>query len=294
MTRWLAPPAASSSWTRTRFPFEALKSSRIRCRQGSAFSARCNSGTWAAFHRRTLRTVGREIPSPRAVSRWLSPGLFSSRIVVRCAGLNMPWLLLLDPPGQTLELALNAVDLMPRGCARMRCRISGEPSRQAAHNCPACRVPQWRWAKAAARASSRCDQTAVPARPVHSRSAAPSPEAASPVPAGFRVRRTAANGPAAEPNATYFLWGGPPGPQAHPLVGFLGPRRMAGQGAGCGSGDPPHRAGSMQSWKSKWHLQQSLGLTYRPDHRFQRVPAQLLERRDGLVAVHDQVTAGLA
>ena len=37
-------------------------------------------------------------------------------------------------------------------------------------------------------------------------------------------------------NATYFLWGGPPGPQAHPQAGFLGPRRMAGQGAGCGSG----------------------------------------------------------
>jgi hypothetical protein len=35
----------------------------------------------------------------------------------------------------------------------------------------------------------------------------------------------------ASANATYFLWGGPPGPQAHPLVGFLVPRRMAGQGA---------------------------------------------------------------
>ena len=35
----------------------------------------------------------------------------------------------------------------------------------------------------------------------------------------------------ASANATCFLWGGPPGPQAHPLVGFLVPRRMAGQGA---------------------------------------------------------------
>jgi hypothetical protein len=35
--------------------------------------------------------------------------------------------------------------------------------------------------------------------------------------------------------------------------------------------------------------QQSLGLTHRPDHRFHRVPAQLLERRDALVAIDDQV-----
>jgi hypothetical protein len=39
--------------------------------------------------------------------------------------------------------------------------------------------------------------------------------------------------------------------------------------------------------------QQSLGLAHRPDHRFHRVPAQLLQRRDALVAVDDQVTAGL-
>jgi hypothetical protein len=40
--------------------------------------------------------------------------------------------------------------------------------------------------------------------------------------------------------------------------------------------------------------QQSLGLTHRPDHRFHRVPAQLFKRRDALVAVDDQITAGLA
>ena len=40
--------------------------------------------------------------------------------------------------------------------------------------------------------------------------------------------------------------------------------------------------------------QQSLGLTHRPDHRFHRVPAQLLERRDPLVAVDHQVPVGLA
>jgi hypothetical protein len=37
--------------------------------------------------------------------------------------------------------------------------------------------------------------------------------------------------------------------------------------------------------------QQSLGLAHRPDHRFHRVPAQLFERRDALVAVDDQITA---
>jgi hypothetical protein len=38
---------------------------------------------------------------------------------------------------------------------------------------------------------------------------------------------------------------------------------------------------------------QRFGLAHRPDHRFHRVPAQLLERRDALVAVDDQVTVGL-
>ena len=35
--------------------------------------------------------------------------------------------------------------------------------------------------------------------------------------------------------------------------------------------------------------QQSLGFAHRPDHRFHRVPAQLLERRDALVAVDHQI-----
>ena len=38
---------------------------------------------------------------------------------------------------------------------------------------------------------------------------------------------------------------------------------------------------------------QSFGLAYRPDHRLYRVPAQLLQRRDPLVAVDDQVTVNL-
>ena len=39
---------------------------------------------------------------------------------------------------------------------------------------------------------------------------------------------------------------------------------------------------------------QSFGLAQRPDHRLHRVPAQLFERRQALVAVNDQVTVGLA
>ena len=42
-----------------------------------------------------------------------------------------------------------------------------------------------------------------------------------------------------------------PGPQARFLVGFLGLGRMAGQGAGCGSGDPPHSAASRKQKKIK-------------------------------------------
>jgi len=40
--------------------------------------------------------------------------------------------------------------------------------------------------------------------------------------------------------------------------------------------------------------QQSLGFAHRPDHRFHRIPPQLLECRDAFVAVDDQVTVGLA
>ena len=40
--------------------------------------------------------------------------------------------------------------------------------------------------------------------------------------------------------------------------------------------------------------QQSVGLAHRPLHRFHGVPAQLLERRDALIAVDDQVSVGLA
>ncbi len=41
------------------------------------------------FERRTLRTATREIPITRAISRLLTPFACSSRIVVRCAWLNM-------------------------------------------------------------------------------------------------------------------------------------------------------------------------------------------------------------
>ena len=38
---------------------------------------------------------------------------------------------------------------------------------------------------------------------------------------------------------------------------------------------------------------QSFGFAHRPDHGLHRVPAQLLQRRDPLVAVDDQVTVNL-
>src|SRR5450759_5023596 len=88
-----AAPASSSSWTRTRFPLHWSKSSRICCLCGSAFSGRCSSGTVVELERSTLRTATREIPSTRAISRLLTCCTFSSRIVVRCAWLNMRFLL---------------------------------------------------------------------------------------------------------------------------------------------------------------------------------------------------------
>src|ERR1017187_2097395 len=84
-----APPAVSSSWTRTRFPLQEVKRSRICCRWGSAFSARWISGTRVEFDRSTLRTAGRDNCNTRAISRLLTPFALSSRIAVRCAWLSM-------------------------------------------------------------------------------------------------------------------------------------------------------------------------------------------------------------
>src|ERR1019366_5570804 len=98
---------------------------------GSAFSGRCNSGTWAAFDRRTWRTVGRETPNIRAISRLLTPCVLSSRIVVRCAWLNMR-LLLGDFCGQTVKLALQAIDLLPRGPSLLAVDLGSGRARQPA------------------------------------------------------------------------------------------------------------------------------------------------------------------
>src|SRR5947209_6133937 len=89
-----APPAISSSWTRTRFPLHDVKRSRICSRYGSAFSARWISGTLVELERSTLRTVGRDKRSTRAISCLLTPFALSSRIAVRCAWLSMFRLLL--------------------------------------------------------------------------------------------------------------------------------------------------------------------------------------------------------
>src|ERR1035437_1029278 len=109
-----APPAVSSSWTRTRFPLQEVKRSRICCRWGSAFSARWISGTLVEFDCSTLRTVSRDNCNTRAISRLLTPFALSSRIAVRCAWLNMLLLLLWDSPGQTAKLVFHAFDLAPR------------------------------------------------------------------------------------------------------------------------------------------------------------------------------------
>jgi len=66
------------------------------------------------FDRRTLRTVSREIPSTRAISCLLTFRASSSRIVVRCALLNILWLLPFDTPGQMRKLVARALDFAPR------------------------------------------------------------------------------------------------------------------------------------------------------------------------------------
>ena len=111
------PLAARSSCTRTRFPLQVLSNSRICWRWGSAFSGRSSAGTWVEFERRILRTVSRLMFSTRAISLRLTPCACSSRIVVRCAWLNM--LLLLcwwrgDFRGQTIQFLPHAIDLALR------------------------------------------------------------------------------------------------------------------------------------------------------------------------------------
>ena len=90
------------------------------------------------FERRTLRTATREIPSTRAISRLLTPCACSSRIVVRCAWLNMRFLLRSDGFVDAAELVLNAVDLMPRGSAllviQLRDNGTRQPPLRAVHN----------------------------------------------------------------------------------------------------------------------------------------------------------------
>src|SRR5579871_1249310 len=133
-----APPPTNSSWTRTRFPLHWSKSSRICCRWGSAFSVRCNSGTAVEFERRTRRTVTREIPITRAISRFATPCVCNSRIVVRCAWLNMRCLLRKKFFTDALELFLNSLDLLARRgtllVIQLHCLRTGEPSMGAIDN----------------------------------------------------------------------------------------------------------------------------------------------------------------
>ena len=85
-----------------------------------------------------MRTATREIPSTRAISRLLTCCAFSSRIVVRCAWLNMRFLLREDFFVDAMELFLNAIDLMPRGFRLLGIQIdhrcAGQPPLRAAHN----------------------------------------------------------------------------------------------------------------------------------------------------------------
>src|SRR6266581_4595909 len=78
---------------------------------------RSNSTTVPELERRTLRTARREIPNTRAISRLLTCCAFSSRIVVRCAWLNMRFFLRLKSSVNALQLLLNASDLLARGFA---------------------------------------------------------------------------------------------------------------------------------------------------------------------------------
>src|SRR6266852_5675935 len=133
-----APAAVRSSWTRTRFPLQESNSSRICCREGSAFSVRWISGTWVEFARRTLRTVRRDNFSTRAISRLLTPFALSSRIAVRCAWLSMfDFLFLSDSRRHTVQFPARAFDLtlrlLPPPLIHLRQRF-GQPPAGATQN----------------------------------------------------------------------------------------------------------------------------------------------------------------
>ena len=93
------------------------------------------------FARRTWRTATREIPSTRAISRLLTPFVCSSRIVVRCAWLNMCFRLREKSFVDALELFGNASDLLVCRFAWLSIQFHGRCARQssidAVHSLPA-------------------------------------------------------------------------------------------------------------------------------------------------------------
>jgi len=164
------------------------------------------------------------------------------------------------------------------GSARMRLRTSGEPSRQAAYSCPACRVSQRCLANAAAIGSHPEDGCAPPHEKLHARCAAIRPSRTccwivsgrSSTSASPRHPTHAAIEPPAQLIETI----------AEALLQFRQQPALL-----------QRRLLRREAQRAIQH--QRLGLTHRPEDSFHRVPAQLLQRRDALVAVDDQITVGL-
>jgi hypothetical protein len=101
-----------------------------------------------------------------------------------------------------------------------------------------------RLAPAAATPSSRCDQTAAPNPPGCSRSAVPSPPAASPLPVRSRVRKGAANDPAAPRRLRSLATSPPPPCRARVAAAprFAYSRRLPRSDPPCLPSPPPRSA----------------------------------------------------
>jgi hypothetical protein len=72
-----------------------------------------------SFDRKTRRTVRREVDSRREISRLLISWARSSKIVLRCAWLNMRLFLRAKFFVQSAQLVLNALHLVLGGLALM-------------------------------------------------------------------------------------------------------------------------------------------------------------------------------
>src|ERR1039457_6016299 len=329
-----APLAVSSSWTRTRFPLQEVKRSRICCRWGSAFSARWISGTLVEFDCSTLRTVSRDNCNTRAISRLLTPFALSSRIAVRCAWLSMwSFPFLSDSrrhpvqfPARAFDLALRlfllpAVHLrqgfgeppagaMQDGDGHLQFAIESGRGRPGGQRLPLRFQKQFRLGEDALANHARAlppggiELSGLPRVATVLDESGGHPRAV--LQADARHRRQILHGQLRRDRSFAHLLldrfrqrldqRQPPRHPAHAAVEAARQllQRVAKALLPLRQQPALFQRGFLRAETQRPVQQQSFGFAHRPDGGFDRVPAELLGRRDALVAVDHQVAVAVA